>query len=119
MSMNEWACHPCTYPPRPTPLHLIAGTPSTTTAYYYNVYRADGTRVGNLNALKADSGTATGSTAPTTPSGGTAYSSYTSNDILTFSTGDLKAATATQLTDGFYQVGFRLAGWGCAFGAET
>lgn len=86
----------------PRPSLSTAGSPSAATAYYYNVYKADDTPVGTLNQLKADVGTATGSTAPTTPSGSTAYASLTPSDLLTFSTGDLKTAIA--LVEGFYKV---------------
>lgn len=86
----------------PRPSLSNAGSPSAATAYYYNVYKADDTPVGTLNQLKADVGTATGSTAPATPSGSTAYASLTPSDLLTFSTGDLK--TAITLVEGFYKV---------------
>ncbi|PRW20926.1 fibronectin type III domain-containing [Chlorella sorokiniana] len=80
------------------------GTPSTATAYYYNVYREGVATPVNAAPLLANSATAAGASAPTTPSGGTAYSTYTSSGILSFSTGNLAAKAGLTLSAGFYQI---------------
>lgn len=81
-----------------------AGTPSTATAFYYNIYAEDSNTPVNTAPLLAAVATATGASAPATPSGSIDYSSLTTADLLSFNTGNLAALTGLTLARGVYQV---------------